>query len=114
MEISDKWSDSSILLGACNDISRIREYFVKKVGPELCKGIVSETRFHNTCTNNILSKLNDAMGYLIKRIFLIVFGSIDKKILNRPFLEIDIAKICYEVLQRLEPFKNKVLEDVDD
>ena len=54
------------------------------------------------------------MAYLIKRIFLVVFGSIDKKILNRPFLEIDIAKICYEVLQRLGPFKNKVLEDVDD
>ena len=84
------------------------------VGPELCNGLVAETKFQNTCSNNIISKLNDAMSHLIKRIFLVIFGSIEKKILTRPFLDLDIAKICYEVLQRLEPFKKKALEDVDD
>lgn len=28
-------------------------------------------------------------------------------------MEIDFSKICYEVLQRLEPYKNKLLEDVE-
>lgn len=74
---------------------------LNKVGPELCKGIFAETIFHNNCSNNIVSKLNDTIDHLIKRIFIVVFGSIDKKILSKPFLEIDIAKICFEVLQRL-------------
>ena len=113
-EVSDKWTETPVLVGACNDIVRIKRYLLKEVGPELCNGITAETRFHNICSNNIVSRLNDTLGYLIRRIFVVVFGSIDKKILNRPFLEIDIAKICYEVLQRLEPFKNKVIEEVDD
>lgn len=75
-----------VVIGACNDLSRIRTYLKSNIGPDLCKGIFSEKKFHASCGSTILKKLNECLANLIKRAFIIVFRTIDKKLLARPFL----------------------------
>lgn len=111
-DISEKWNENLVIIGACNDLSRIKNYFQKSIGSELCKGIVAEKKFAAACANGIIKKIDETIATLIKRVFLLVFITIDKRLLVKPFLEVDFGKICYEVLQRLEPFNNKVFEDV--
>lgn len=83
------------IIGACNDLSRIKDYFQKHIGSELCKGIVAEKKFNTICAYGIIKKIDETIGTLIKRVFLLVFITIDKKLLTKPFLEIDFGKICY-------------------
>lgn len=112
-DISEKWTETLVIIGACNDLSKIRKYFKTNVGSELCKGIFAEKKFYAICGNEILKKVNESLSNLIRKAFIIFFRNIDKRLLTKPFLEIDFSKICYEVLQRLEPYKNKLLEDVE-
>lgn len=65
------------------------------------------------CSNYVGSKIDECLENCIKRIFIIMFSSIDKKILNKSFLELDIGKVCYEVLESLGPVKKKVDEVVE-
>ena len=78
------------------------------------KCFISQAKFSKMCGEKIGIELNALINSLIGKIFIILFSSIDRKILSRGFLDLNINKICFEVLQKIDPYKKKVDEYIEN